>query len=291
MGETMDPLESVEGAADPLAAKPAAAVNSTALRWIGYALALAGFLLGLADLAHPSLLLAEILLVAPAVILALVLSSPASFEVAYRGSQVQINVVLGLPILMLFMVNLFHAQIDPLQPLIPAAVGAVIGLAAGAYAVTTPGVAGPMTMIGFFAACGGAYAWGGVATARHPVRYLARRPPPGADPRAAPVLRPPRQYHVELAPWGPQGRAERAGSLGQGVSAASGGRDGLRHPPPGSLSHALVRQSTAADRSRPSRRGTPAPGSGSMLTVRRIAICGSLSCGSPATSTARSRSS
>ncbi len=206
MGETMDPLESVEGRADPLAAKPAA-INSTTMRWIGYALALAGFLLGLADLAHPSLLLAEILLVAPAVILALVLSSPASFEVAYSGGRVQINVVLGLPILMLFMVNLFHAQIDPLQPLIPAAVGAVIGLAAGAYAVTTPGVAGPMTMIGFFAACGGAYAWGGVAMAD--IQFDAS---PGVVYQAQ-ILEQHRSYgrhasyHVQLAPWGPKGAA------------------------------------------------------------------------------------
>jgi len=111
--------------------------NSVAIEWSGYGLGACACALAFYDLYQPSLIVAAILLALPLAVMALLLQSPRSFEVYHRGSSTRaVNVILLAPFGCLLLPNTFHAQVDPMWPVIPAV---VTGLAMLATAWTLKG--------------------------------------------------------------------------------------------------------------------------------------------------------
>ena len=110
----------------------ASAAFGASIQWWGYGLSLVGGALGLCvalwrDNPHPlwqGALAAIAMLTIPLVVLALVLASPASFEVGRlrRG----VNGLVALPFVALLFSNLYHAQIDPYWPALPAVLAIVV---------------------------------------------------------------------------------------------------------------------------------------------------------------------
>jgi hypothetical protein len=107
-----DVLLAAGGAADP-----------RITRWVGYGLALGSFALGIYDLIHPSILAAAFLLMVPLALLALIIGSPTSFETTYRRQNAKrgIGGLVVFPFVAMIFPNIYHAQLNPLLPAVPAA--------------------------------------------------------------------------------------------------------------------------------------------------------------------------
>ncbi|HLY79919.1 MAG TPA: hypothetical protein VKQ70_11125, partial [Caulobacteraceae bacterium] len=131
-----------------LVAVAAAAFGASIQLW-GYGLALLGSALGLfvalwRDQPHPAwqgALAALTILTLPLLVLGLVLASPASFE-AGRARR-SLNPLVALPFVTLLFSNLYHAQIDPWWPALPAGLAALVVLPLAWGVRSAPGVASP----------------------------------------------------------------------------------------------------------------------------------------------------
>jgi hypothetical protein len=144
----------------------ASAAFGAGVQWWGYGLALIGGALGLLvalwhDQPHPAwqgALAALTILTIPLLVLGLVLYSPASFEVgrARRG----INGLVGLPFVALLFSNLYHAQIDPYWPALPAALAALVVLPLAWSIRSAPDVSSPGTALTVVVLCAATYGYG-----------------------------------------------------------------------------------------------------------------------------------
>ena len=142
----------------------AAAVGGNAtdpvIMWSGYGVAALACALALYDLYQPSPTIVAVLLVAPLAVMALLLQSPISFEVNSRRGGRIVNVVLILPFGLLLMANSFHAQVDPLWPLIPAAVVGLAMLLTAATLRARQQLENQAGFIALVAVCGALYGYG-----------------------------------------------------------------------------------------------------------------------------------
>ena len=136
---------------------------SIATGTIGYGLAIAGTIAPIYDRFHPSVECTALVLALPLVVAAMVMQSPVSFEIPIMrmGAKSRtLNLALVFPFAFLLAPNLFHAQIDPLWPLIPAA---VTGMAAAAAAWTLRGrrdLQDPGMLLLLMGLCGALYGYG-----------------------------------------------------------------------------------------------------------------------------------
>jgi hypothetical protein len=151
------------------------------------------------------------------VVLALVLASPASFEVGRlrRG----VNGLVALPFVALLFSNLYHAQIDPYWPALPAVLAIVVVLPLAWNVRSAPGVANPGMLLAVVAVCAALYGYGATSVvdiqldfspgAVTPVQVLDKHETHGRHSHG---------YFVSLPAWGP-----RTGPNSTEVSAATYG--------------------------------------------------------------------
>jgi hypothetical protein len=177
-------------------------------RWVGYGLAFGGFALGIYDWLRPSILAAAFLLMVPLALLALIVGSPASFETSYRGRKTAITGLVVLPFVAVVFSNLYHAQLNPFLPVVPAAAAAVVFAPLAWLAMSRPGVVSPWAM--FLTLIGCAAAYGYAATALVDIQF---------DTSAGTVFTVSvlgkyayhgrsSSYHLNLPPWGPRTQPE-----------------------------------------------------------------------------------
>jgi hypothetical protein len=134
--------------------------------WAGYALAALPVVLAIPQVLRPSPWLTSALLLCPLAVLALALYAPAAFEVTQRRTKRRsINVLLGFSVLPLYLANLYHAQINPWWPLVPAGLAAVAVLAAVWGAKERAPLAAPRAFLVFVTLFAAAYGYGAVAVA------------------------------------------------------------------------------------------------------------------------------
>ncbi|HEX4196547.1 MAG TPA: hypothetical protein VHZ26_03815 [Caulobacteraceae bacterium] len=176
-------------------------------RWVAYGLCGLTAALALYDTFRPSLIAAAVLLVAPLAMLVLVISAPTSFEVASRRSRSGRRVINGflvLPFIAMLFANSGHAQVDPLKPLIPAAVVAVVLLPVAWLGKSRPGLASPWFFFVFVVVCTGLYGYS--ATALADMQFDASP----ATPTTAAILGKhissgrSTRYYLDVGPWGPR---------------------------------------------------------------------------------------
>jgi hypothetical protein len=144
----------------------ASAAFAASIKWWGYGLSIIGGALGLFvalwhDRPHPlwlGALAAVLILTIPLVVLGLVLASPASFEVGRtrRG----LNPLVALPFVALLFSNLYHAQIDPFWPALPAVLAVVVVLPLAWSVRNAPRVASPGTALTVVTICAAIYGYG-----------------------------------------------------------------------------------------------------------------------------------
>jgi hypothetical protein len=184
------------------------ATDPRTTRWIGYGLAFGAFALGIYDLFRPSILAAAFLLMIPLALLALIVGSPASFETSYRGRKAAISGLVVLPFVAMVFSNLYHAQLNPLLPLVPAAAAAVVFAPLAWLAMSRPAVVSPWAMFLSLIGCAAAYGYG--ATAMVDIQFDTS----AGTVFAAPVLGKyayhgrSSSYHLNLPPWGPRTRPD-----------------------------------------------------------------------------------
>jgi len=190
----------------------AAAAFGGSIRWWGYGLAIIGGVLGLfvalwRDGPHPvwqGALAAMVILTIPLVVLAMVLASPASFE-SGGGARRGVNGLIALPFVALLFSNLYHAQIDPYWPALPAALAAVVVLPLAWNIRNAPGLASPLVMLSVVTACAALYGYGATSVIDIQLDFS-----PGAVTPAS-VLdkhetygRHSHGYYLSLPAWGPR---------------------------------------------------------------------------------------
>jgi len=161
---------------------------------------------GAYDAVWPSFLGAVALLATPIAIVIMAARWPDSFIIQTRGGpRPGIPYALAMPIAAMLCANLFHAQIDPWWPLIPAAILACVGVGVGLSAAANfcPDL---RTLLQFALACG---AYGYAAFAVVDIQF---------DSSAGSVIpaqvlgkhttrnRHSYNYYLELPPWGPRTR-------------------------------------------------------------------------------------
>jgi hypothetical protein len=163
------PVFTLDGVATPaLGASQVVANSSQAIAWAGYGLAVVSSLLSLLDQYQPSPWLALVLLILPLAVTALLLQSPLSFEIATRRNGItsrQINFGLAIPFGLLLLPNIYHAQVNPLWPLIP---GAAAGLAMLAVSWTLKArqtLASPSSLVFLATICGALYGYAATSLA------------------------------------------------------------------------------------------------------------------------------
>jgi len=195
-----------------LGAPPGAAIRPASAAWAaaGYVLCGVGFLaavgLGMDPGAFPAgaplLAVSAALLLAPLAVLAMVLYSPASFEVYQRGGRF-ICVAVFLPFAAPFFVNRFQGQVDPYWLIAPAAIAAIVVFVPAWLIKDRAGLAGPRAFAAIVAICAGLYAYGAItyadtrfdqsAVTPSPTQVLAKWESHGRS----------TSYDLKLAPWGP----------------------------------------------------------------------------------------
>lgn len=184
-------------------------VDPWSTKWVGYGLIVLSTALAVYDLFSPSLMAAAFLLTVPLAVLALIISSPASFEVHGRrmasGKRV-INGIILLPFFAMLFANSHHAQVDPFRPLVPAAVVAVVLLPLAWLGKSRPGVASPWTLFMFLIGCAAVYGYG--ATVLADVQFDTS---PGTPTTAAVLGKHiasgrSTTYYLDVGPWGPRTR-------------------------------------------------------------------------------------
>jgi hypothetical protein len=131
----------------------APAVDSRPVRWLGYGLMVAGAVLPVVsvlarpDLTNEALTLAAI--VVPAAMLALVVHTPAAFEVKARRSPARvINFLLVLPSASLMVAAFTTPLLVPQVGFLTAAAGAAIGLLIWLWAPRRSASANPVAVLG-----------------------------------------------------------------------------------------------------------------------------------------------
>jgi len=142
--------------------------GDTAIRWGGYGVAVFASALAFYDLYQPSLIVAAVLIVAPLVVMAVLLQSPASFEVTsyrWRSRGPMVNFILAAPFGLLLLPNSFHAQVDPAWPLIPGTVTGLAMLAAAWSLKARQQLANPGAFIALVGLCGALYGYGATSLA------------------------------------------------------------------------------------------------------------------------------
>ena len=142
--------------------------DSLAIEWSGYGLAAVACALAFYDLYQPSVIVAAVLLALPLAVMALLLQSPASFEVyssRWRSSTRTVNLILAVPFGCLLLPNIFHAQVDPLWPAIPAAVTGLAMLATAWTLKARKQLESPNTFVVIVGLCGALYGYGAAALA------------------------------------------------------------------------------------------------------------------------------
>ncbi len=201
----------------------ASAAFGASVKWWGYGLSIFGGALGLfvalwRDNPHPpwqGALAAVVMLTIPLVVLAMVLSSPASFEVG--RARRTINGLVALPFVALLFSNLYHAQIDPYWPALPAALAVLVVLPLAWNVRNAPGVARPVTALTVVAVCAALYGYGATSVGDiqfdfsagevTPVQVVGKHESRGSRSHT---------YDLDLPAWGP-----RTGPNSIGVSSAT----------------------------------------------------------------------
>ena len=164
---TPSPELSPDGASPASPSIVAAAAFGGSTKWWGYGLSIVGGAFGLfvalwRDGAHPvwqGALAAILMLTIPLIVLAMVLASPASFE-SGGGARRGVNGLIALPFVALLFSNLYHAQIDPWQPALPAALAAVVVLPLAWNIRNAPGLTSPLGMLTVVTVCAAVYGYG-----------------------------------------------------------------------------------------------------------------------------------
>jgi hypothetical protein len=204
----------------------ASAVFGGSIKWWGYGLSIVGGALGLfvalwRDGGHPVWqggLAAIAILIIPLIVLAMVLASPASFE-SGGGARRGVNGLIALPFVALLFSNLYHAQMDPWQPALPAALAAVVVLPLAWNIRNAPGLSSPLGMLTVVTVCAALYGYGATSVidiqldfspgAVTPVQILDKHETHGRRSHS---------YYLSLPAWGP-----RTGPNAIEVSAATYG--------------------------------------------------------------------
>jgi hypothetical protein len=225
---TPSPGLNPDGAApgSPSIVTVAAAAFGATISWWGYGLSIIGGAFGLfvalwREGAHPlwqGALASILVLTTPLAVVAMVLASPASFE-AGRPPHRGVNGLIILPFAALLFSNLYHAQINPWQPAVPAVLAAVVVLPLAWNIRNAPGLASPLGMLTVITLCAGLYGYGAIsvidvqldfsAGAVTPVSVLDKYETRGRRSHS---------YYLSLAAWGP-----RTGPNSIEVSAATYG--------------------------------------------------------------------
>ena len=189
----------------------ASAAFGVSIQWWGYGLAVIGGALGLFvgiwhDQPHPAwqgALAAVTILTIPLLVLGLVLYSPASFEVGRARRSV--NGLIALPFVALLFSNLYHAQIDPYWPALPAALAALVVLPLAWSIRRTPGVSSPGTALLVVTLCAATYGYGATSVVDIQLDFSAGQVTP------VPVTgkyitsgRHSHSYNLNLPAWGPR---------------------------------------------------------------------------------------
>jgi hypothetical protein len=142
--------------------------DDTAIRWGGYGLAVCACALAFYDLYQPSFIVAAVLLALPLAVMALLLQSPVSFEIyasRWRPTRRYVNLILVAPFGCLLLPNTYHAQVDPLWPLIPAAVTGLAMLATAWSLKARQPLESPNAFVVIVGLCGALYGYGATALA------------------------------------------------------------------------------------------------------------------------------
>jgi hypothetical protein len=152
--------------ASPSIVAVASAAFGASIKWWGYGLSIFGGALGLfvalwREGTHPvwqGALASILMLTIPLIVLAMVLASPTSFEsgAVRRG----VNGLIIAPFAALMFSNLYHAQIDPYWPALPAALAAVVVLPLAWNIRNAPGLASPLGMLTVVTLCAALYGYG-----------------------------------------------------------------------------------------------------------------------------------
>ena len=138
--------------------------------------------------------------------------------------------------------NLFHAQLNPLLPVVPAAAAAVVFAPLAWLAMSRPGVASPWAMALTLVGCAAGYGYGAVAVVDIQFDSSA------GTVFSAPVLGKyayhgkSSSYHLNLPPWGPRTRADSVEVSSVTYDALKVGEHGLHHPASGGLEFGLVQR-------------------------------------------------
>ena len=135
--------------------------------------------------------------------LALLLLSPASFEAGRTRRTV--NGLVALPFVALLFSNLYHAQIDPYWPALPAALAALVALPLAWSVRNAPGVASPMGVLTVVTLCAGLYGYGATSVIDVQLDFSTGQVFP------APVLSKhesrgsrSHSYYLDVPAWGPR---------------------------------------------------------------------------------------
>lgn len=173
------------------------------LRWIGYGLAAVGTAAVLMRVIQPGPAWSAVLLIAAVGGLAVVVRFPEAFETRYRGGTRRLNVLVGAPAALLFLIAITDQVDDIALPVAGAAVGAAVLLMASMRALGRPGLASPLTYQITMAVLGAAAGYGALVALD--VDYDGSRPAI----LAAPVLekyvttsRSSVSYHLRVPPFG-----------------------------------------------------------------------------------------
>jgi len=189
----------------------ASAAFGASIKWWGYGLSIVGGALGLfvalwRDNPHPlwqGALAAIAMLTIPLVVLAMVLASPGSFEVGRVRRTV--NGLVALPFVALLFSNLYHAQIDPYWPALPAALAILVVLPLAWNVRNAPGVSSPRSVLTVVALCAALYGYGATSVVDiqldfsagevTPVQVVGKHESRGSRSHT---------YDLDLPAWGPR---------------------------------------------------------------------------------------
>ena len=142
--------------------------GSLAVAWTGYGLSGISCVLSFLDQYKPNPWVALVLLILPLVVMALLLQSPLSFEISQRRNGISrrtVNYGLAAPFGLLLVANTFHAQVEPLWPLFPAAFAGLAMLATTWTLKDRQALARPNSLVLLATVCGAVYGYAATSLA------------------------------------------------------------------------------------------------------------------------------
>ncbi|MGH7022270.1 MAG: hypothetical protein ACREEB_01620 [Caulobacteraceae bacterium] len=207
---------------------PESAVDHSAIKWIGYALAVVGVAAPFGVLffgpGAVSTMLVLIVALDLAVLFGLVAAMPEAFLIQVRGgSRVLINYALIVPIFALLIVSFNSGLVHPEIGYLIALAAAGAGLMAGLWIPRRAPVPGAVLFLLFLSLFAAGYGWGVASLANrffdnsagqpYPVTVIAKHETYGRG----------RGYSLTIAPWGP---ASGSASVGVPLSTYNDATEG-----------------------------------------------------------------